>query len=80
MSCARTRTSPPTAFSVLWSGVSPKASGGLAAPTSSRVSSWMSSGLDYPEEGADEIDGAHLRVVSETTFQIEKLERKLDQE
>jgi hypothetical protein len=34
--------------------------------------------LDYPDEGSDEIDGGNLRPVSEVTFQIEALERKLD--
>ena len=34
--------------------------------------------LDYPDEGSDEIDGSNLRVVSEETFQIEVLERRLD--
>ena len=34
--------------------------------------------LDYPDEGSDEIDGGNLRVVSETTYQIEALERRLD--
>lgn len=34
--------------------------------------------LDYPDEGSDEIDGGNLKVVSETTFQIEVVERKLD--
>ena len=34
--------------------------------------------LDYPDEGSDEIDGSNLRVVSEATYQIEALERRLD--
>lgn len=34
--------------------------------------------LDFPDEGADEIDGGNLRVVSEMAFNIERLERKLD--
>ena len=34
--------------------------------------------LDYPDEGTDEIDGGNLKVVSEATFQIEVVERKLD--
>jgi hypothetical protein len=34
--------------------------------------------LDYPDEGSDEIDGGNLKVVSEATYQIEALERRLD--
>ena len=34
--------------------------------------------LDYPDEGADEIDGSNLKVVSENTYQIEVVERRLD--
>lgn len=34
--------------------------------------------LDYPDEGADEIDGSNLKVVSEGTYQIELMERRLD--
>lgn len=34
--------------------------------------------LDFPREGTDEIDGSNLRVVPETTYQIEVLERNLD--
>lgn len=34
--------------------------------------------LDYPDEGSDEIDGSNLKVVSETAYQIEVVERRLD--
>ncbi len=36
--------------------------------------------LDWPDEGSDEIDGGNLKVVSETTYQIEVLERRIDRE
>ena len=34
--------------------------------------------LDWPNEGPDEIDGAQLQEVAESTYQIEALERALD--
>ena len=34
--------------------------------------------LDYPDEGAGEIDGGNLKVVSEGTYQIELMERRID--
>ena len=34
--------------------------------------------LDYPDEGSDEIDGSNLRIVTEATYQIEVVERRLD--
>lgn len=34
--------------------------------------------LDFPDEGSDEIDGSNLKVVTEATYQIEVVERRLD--
>ena len=34
--------------------------------------------LDYPDEGSDEMDGGNLRVVTEAAYQIEAVERRMD--
>lgn len=34
--------------------------------------------LDFPDEGPDEIDGGNLKVVSEETYCIEAIERRID--
>ena len=36
--------------------------------------------LDHPDEGADEIDGSNLKVVSEAAYLVEVVERRLDEE